>query len=240
MPGVLSQVFGLPGQRAAKTVSHRMITRGGWVPDILPQGKIIAGACTRDTGNTVSSARIRAGMLMGKISTVVNSLGTVGYYANSVLGVTTNAEAIGSTSIQASAAVVTELVRRCGASGTFNLLGPATAAGVIDSQTVTYSGASGTDITVTALTKAFVAGSFIMPTDGSDDPLTFLPSGTPIVVTDDDGTSLDVEFAEIPVNCVIDSSMLLPAWPSDTSLREWVVSRLTRASGGKFTWSHIW
>ncbi len=153
---------------------------------------------------------------------------------------TTNAEAIGSTSIQASAAVVTELVRRCGATGTFLLRGPASAAGTIDVETVTYSAASSTNITVTALTKAFVAGSFIQPTDGSDDVLTFTPSGWPIHAVDYDGASLDVEFAEIPIECEIDSAQLLPVWPSDTSLQAWIVSRLDRPGGGKFQFSHTY
>lgn len=236
---LLSQVVGLPGMRAAKSVLHRQILRGGHIPDILPSGKYVAGGCTRDTSNTTDTTRVRAGTLMGKISTVVNSLGTVGYYANSILGVTTNAEAAASTSIQASAAVVTELVRRCGASGTFKLVGPGTAGGPIITETVTYSGATGTDITVTAITNHFVAGSLICPTDGSEDMLTFLPSGTPLIV-EDDGSSIDVEFAEVPINAVVDASMLLPVWPSDTSLREYIVSRLSRASGGKFTFWHAY
>lgn len=238
MPGINSQVIGLTGMRAAKTVSHRMITRGGWVPDILPQGRVIAGACSRDPGNTTDVTRLRAGLLMGKIASVVNSLGTVDFYAPSVLGVTTNAEAVGSTSIQASAAVVTELVRRCGTSGTFKLTGPGSASGVIVTETVTYSAASSTNITVTAIANNFIAGSFIQPTDGSEDPLTFLPSGTPVITTDDDGSSTDVEFGEIPIGCVVDSEQLLPAWPSDTSLQEWIVSRLSRAAGGKFIFNH--
>lgn len=237
---VLAQVPGLAGMRAAKTVLHRMITRGGWIPDILPQGRVIAGACSRDPGNTTDVTRLRAGLLMGKITTVVNSLGTVGYYAPSVLGVTTNAEAVGSTSIQASAAVVTELVRRAGSTGTFTLIGPGSAGGVVVSETVTYSAASSTNITVTAISNPFIAGSFISPTDGSQDPLTFLPSGTPIQATDFNGDSLDVQFAELPIGCVVDSAMLLPAWPSDASLQEWIASRLTRASGGKFTFSHTY
>lgn len=237
---VLSQVVGLPGIRAAKTVSHRLITRGGWVPDILPSGRIIAGACSRDPGNDPDVARLRAGLLMGKISSVVNSLGTANYYAPSVLGVTTNAETVGSTSIQASAAVVTELVRRCGSSGTFKLTGPGSSGGIIVTETVTYSSASSTNITCTAIANNYIAGSFIQPTDGSEDPLTFIPNGTPIQVADFDGTSMDVEFPEVPIGCVVDSEQILPAWPSDTSLREWIVSRLSRAAGGKFVFSHTY
>lgn len=234
---ILSQVQGLPGMRAAKTVVQRMVTRGGRIPDILPSGKVLSGACSRDPGNDLVT-RLRAGLLMGKIASVVNSLGSVGHYAPSILGVTTNAEAAGSTSIQAAAAVVTELVRRCGASGTFKLTGPGSAGGTIVTETVTYSAASSVNITCTAIVNNFIAGSFIQPTDGSEDILTFLPSGAPMMATDFDGTSIAQEFAEVPIGCIIDSDQLLPAWPSDASLQEYIVSRLARDGGGHFTFSH--
>lgn len=237
----ITQVYGLPGVRAAKTATHRLAFRGGWWPALLPTGKVIAGGCSRDPGNTGDIHTLRAGVLMGKIGTVVNSLGTVGYYAPSILGVTTNAEAVGSTSIEAAAGVVTELVRRAGATGTFKLIGPGSAAGAVVEETVTYSAASGTTITVTAIANNFVAGSFICPTDGSEEPLTLVPDGTGLRVTDVlDGTNLDVPFPEMPIGGVIDSAQILPAWPSDTSLRQWIVDRLSRASGGKFTFHHTY
>lgn len=235
---ILAQVPGLPGMRAATSVDHRVVTRGGPVPIILPVGKTIAGACTRDTGNTSYVDRVRAGMIMGKISSVVNSLGAVGDYANSILGVTTNAEAAGSTSIQAAAAVVTELVRRCGSSGTFKLTGPPSAGGVVVTETVTYSAASSTNITVTAITNAFVAGSFIQPTDGSETPLSFLPNGAPLRMTDHDNNNIQHEWPGVPLTAIVDSSQLI-FWPSDTSLQSWLVNRLNDAAGGKFIFDHV-
>lgn len=235
---ILRQVQGLPGMRAAKSVLHRLITRGGYIPDVLPQGKVISGACSRDPSNTTDVTCLRAGLLMGKISSVVNSLGSVGHYAPSILGVTTNAEAAGSTSIQASAAVVTELVRRCGATGTFKLTGPGSAGGVIQTETVTYSAASSTNITVTAITNNFIAGSFIQPTDGSEDILTFIPNGTPLDATDTDGSNIAIEWPDVPIGCMVDSDQFLPVWPSDASLMEYIVSRLDRAGGGRFIFSH--
>lgn len=236
----LSQTIGLPGTRAATTATYRTITSGGPLMSVLSRGRVIAGACSRDPGNTTDVTCLRAGILMGKITTVVNSLGTVGYFAPSVLGVTTNAEAVGSTSIQAAAAVVTELVRRCGSSGTFNLVGPGSSGGVVVSELVTYSAASSTNITVTAIANNFIAGSFICPTDGSEDILTFLPDGHPTKVTDYDSNNQDIEWPDVPISMVVDSSQLLPAWPSDTSLREYIVSRLNRAAGGKFVFDHTY
>lgn len=235
---VLAQVEGQAGMRAAVAADHRIVTRGGQIP-ALPQGRTLAGACARDAGNTPVT-RLRAGILVGKISSVVNSLGTIGYYAPSILGVTTNAEAPGSTSIQAAAAVVTELVRRVGASGTFYLIGPSSANGVITKELVTYSAASSTNITVTALTAGFVAGSFICPADGSEEPITFLPNGWPMQAVNADGDNVDQMFGNVPIGAIIDSSELLPAWPSDTSLQAWIVSRLAQAGGGLFVFDHLY
>lgn len=356
---VLSQVPGLPGMRAAKTVLSRMVTRGGWIPSVLPQGRVIAGACSRDTGNSPTT-RLQAGLLMGKISTVINSLGTVGYYAPSVIGVTGGALAGTATSLTLSAAVGAEVLRRCGATGSITLTGPPTASGTVRQLTVAYSAFSGTTLTITApgvnevqtvtfaiastggnvalelwdprtnnyvqvapaawsatdatylsniqaqldlafgaanivvvsaksatdtdsalvftysgtgvaglpivdangtaklpivttlptsstsyatqrttagVDGRFVSGSLVGSTDGTQNPLTFIPNGTPLLVADYDGNNIDVEFAEIPVDCIVDETMLLPAWPSDTSLQAWIKGQLSTTAGGKFIFS---
>src|SRR5579872_269161 len=109
---VLSQVVGLAGMRSAVSVLSRMITRGGRIPDILPQGRIIDGSCSRDPGNGTATNRLRAGTLMGKLTSVVNSLGTTTNYANSVIDVTAGALTSTGTSITLSVAGATELSRR--------------------------------------------------------------------------------------------------------------------------------
>ena len=147
---VLSQVVGLAGMRAAKTVLSRMISRGGWIPAILPQGRVISGAASRDTSNTGLTNRLQAGLLMGKISTVINSLGTVGYYAPSVIGVAGGAVANGATTITLTAAVGAEILRRIGATGNITITGPPAANGTARTSTVAYSAFSGTTLTVTA------------------------------------------------------------------------------------------
>src|SRR6266851_6952430 len=109
---VLSQVQGLPGARAAKTVLHRAIMLGAWVPDVLPAGKYLAGDASRDPGNTPDVGRIRSGYLIGKIASVVNTKGTVGYYAPSIIDVTAGAKSVGDTTVTISVAGATELSRR--------------------------------------------------------------------------------------------------------------------------------
>ncbi len=231
---------GPPGITTVRSATHRslFLQRS---ETFLAGGKLIAGDCSRDPGNT-NIGTLRNGLLMGKISTVVNSLGTAGFYAPSVYGVTTNAEAVGSVAIETSAAVVTELVRRRGTSGTFILTGPPTANGIVASETVTYSSAATTVIVCTAIVNAYVAGSFIQPTDGSQTPITMLPDWEyGITVVDIDGTSIaGVDFPKMPVSGIIDSSQLLPAWPSDTSLQAWITARLNDSFGGQYVFDHAY
>lgn len=221
-----------PGIASARTARHRalFLQRS---ETFLAAGQLIDGAKSRDPSNTESIVNLQIGLMMGKVT-------SGGLYAPSVLGVTTNAEAVGSTAIEATAAVVTEIGRRIGATGTFKLTGPPTANGIVETETVTYSGLSGTTITCTALTRAFVAGSFIQPTDGSETPRTFIPDieayGIPVV--DRDGNSLSVvDFPKVPISGVVDCSMILPVWPSDTSLRQWIKSRMNDIGGGQFVFA---
>ena len=236
MPGYYN---GPPGIEAARTATHRLVflTRS---ERFLPQGRKIAGACSRDPGQaTADIGVLRNGLIMGRISTVVNSLGAVDSYAPSIFGVTTNAEAAGSTAIEASAAVVTEVVRRCGATGTFKLTGPPIASGVVTTETVTYSATSATSFTVTAILNAYIAGSFIQPTDGSETPVTFLPDWDyGLRVLDQDGTSITaVDYPKMPVEGIVDSSQLIN-WPTDTSLQDWIVTRLNDNAGGQYVFDH--
>lgn len=224
-------VPGLPGLRAAKTSRHRHVFKGGYTPGLLPGGKRLSGLYSRDPLNTDTVTNLQAGLILG-LRTADS------YYAPSIIGVTTNAEAVGSVAIEASAAVVTELVRRVGSSGTFKLTGPPTANGVVVTETVTYSSAATTIIVCTAIVNAYVAGSFIQPTDGSETPITFIPDSHGIPVTEPDGTAVTVlELPGLPIDGVVDSSQLLN-WPSDTSLQTWLVNRL--GYYGKFVWDHLY
>ena len=223
-----------PGITSPRTASHRslFLQRS---ETFLAQGRFVGGASSRDPGNTGDVNVLRIGLLMGKIT-------SSGLYAPACLGVTTNAEAAGSTAIEAAAGVVTELVRRVGSTGTFKLTGPPTASGVVATETVTYSAASGTTITATAIINAYVAGSLIQPTDGSEAPLTMIPDteGFGILVTDIDGNNLTaVDFPRFPISGIVDSSQLLP-WPADASLKQWIIARLNDVFGGQFVFDHAY
>lgn len=221
-------VPGLPGVRTAKSAAHRIVFRqGDWTSD-LAQGKIIDGSKSRDSGNTGDLNVLQPGLLMGKIT-------ASGKYAPSVLGVTTAAYTSGGTTLNVSAAQATEIARRVGASGSLYAVGPPSAAGSVAVTSVTYSAIDTTtgDITCTSLGVNKIAGTLLAATDGTHLPLTLIPDGYGVVVTDTDGTtSLDVPFPQFPIAGVITASQLLPVWPSDTSLRAWVRDQLN--TYGKF------
>ena len=116
--------------------------------DLLPFPATIDGTATRDCDNPTSTRQdvIRDGMPMGKI-TASNK------YANAVIGQLGAAlTTTGTTAKFLTAAEVTELVRRVGATGTFKITGPASAAGTVRTLTATYS-ATGSGGGVNAVQK---------------------------------------------------------------------------------------
>lgn len=226
-------VPGIPGVRAAISAAQKIIFKGGKVPEFLPQGRLIDGSISRDPTNSPVT-NLMPGLLLGKVT-------ATSLYAPSIMGVLTVAFSTG-TSMTVAAATAVELVRRVGTSGTFKLVGPASAAGILQVVTVTYSAVNTTSgvITVTDPSAAFIIGSFVCPTDGSENILTFIPDGFGISAVDSDGTTnITNQFPLVPVGGVVISSALIN-WPSDGSLRIWIVSNLNAASGGKFEFDHIY
>lgn len=238
-------VGGLPGYGAVLQTSPKIVFLDGKVLWGLAGGKIISGGPSRDPGNTGNIDVLRPGVLMGKLSSVVNSLGTVGRYAPSIIGPTTASYTAGGTSLTVGVATATEIVRRCGATGTFNLTGPPAAAGVVVTQLVTYSAVDlGTGvITITALGANAISGSLVQPTDGSEDMLTliseFFSAGTGVKVTDAAGASQDQPFDFFPIGGVLVAANLIN-YPSDASLIDWVHSSLSSIPGGKFAFTDVY
>ncbi len=103
---------------------------------------------------------------------------------------------------------------------------------------VSYSGATGAASTTTftnlgGYSMAFIAGSLIQPTDGSETPLAILDNPYGQQVTDDFGTNLDVEAKDLVIGGgVIDASQILN-YGSSTSIQAWIKSKL-RAVGGPY------
>jgi len=231
MPDWFNQAAGIS---AIRTASHRalFLQRS---ETFLAQGRYLDGSLSRDPGNA-DITNLRIGLILGKVT-------STGRYAPSILGTTTVATAAADTIVTMSAAVATELVRRVGTTGTFKLTGPAAANGITVTETVTYSAVNTTTgvATVTALAGAHVLGSFVQPTDGSDEPTTFIPDTQAygVYVLDQNNNNLtNVELPRMPVSGTVDSPQLLPTWPSDTSLQTWLINRLNGAAGGQFVFDN--
>jgi hypothetical protein len=231
---MIPAVYGLPGLRTAVTATHRIIFKGGrWDYVSLPGGATIDASESRDPANTGFLGNLRAGLLMGKIT-------ATGLYAPSILGAISGAYTSGGTSLTVSAAVATEIDRICGQAGTAELvaIGPPTANGTNAVTDITHSAINTTTgvITVSDLGVDKVAGTLIARKDGRQLPITLIPDGYPIKVTDSEGTSVDVGFPKLPIGGTIISENILPVWPSDTSIMAWIVEQLNAA--GQFVFDH--
>lgn len=222
-------VPGLPGMRTATTATPYMVFRQR-SEKFIALNRIIDGTKTRDSGNTGDTDRLRPGLLLGKVT-------SGGKYTNSILGVVQSAYTSGGTTLSVTAAQATEIVRRVGSSGSLTCVGPPSAAGTVASTSVTFSAVdTGTgDITVTSLGVNKIAGSWLVSTDGSGVPKTFLPDGYPTPVTYE-GSSQDQPFPLFPVAGIIDVSKIID-YPTDTSMIAWLKSQLDVTAYGQFSFS---
>jgi len=139
---------GLPGMGTERTSEQRSVLASEQGAVFLPRGVIIDGSEARDPGNSFGIDILRAGTLLGKIT-------STGLFAPSIIGGLAAAydASADTTEMTVSAAVAVEMVRRIGASGTFKITGPPAASGTVQTATVTYSAINVTTgvITITAL-----------------------------------------------------------------------------------------
>ena len=129
----MEPITGLPGVKTTRTATPRnlTITVDGRV--LLPRGRIIDGAESRDPLNTGDLDVLRAGIVMGMIT-------ASGKYAPAIIGVLAGAydkDGSDKTSMTVAAAVAVEIVRRIGTTGTFKITGPPTVAGTVVNETIT-------------------------------------------------------------------------------------------------------
>ncbi len=221
--------IGLPGVSTGKTATPRkvLITDQGKL--LVPGGKIIDGSLSRDIGNTNDKDVLRAGVVMGKVT-------SSGKYAPSILGsldAAHNSSGTTLTTLTVSTALALEIQRRIGGSGTFNLVGPPSAAGVVATTVVTYSAINTSTgiITITDIAVNKIAGSFIMDTDGTEEPLALIADDRDtygIKVTDSDDQDVDVPFPQPVIGGFVDVSQLIE-WPSDTALQNWLIAKLNNS-----------
>jgi hypothetical protein len=111
-PGIGTEIEAQPRQIFASLMNSM----------VLPSGRIIEGAYSRDPRNTGDVTTLRGGMILGRRT---NS----GKYAPSIIGPITVAAVGADTTLTVSAATGVELDRRIGAGGVFKLVGPTTDGG---------------------------------------------------------------------------------------------------------------
>ena len=233
-------VPGIPGFRAAVTSAYRRVSVDGAML-FAALDRLIDGTKSRDPLNTGDVDRLEAGLLMGIVT-------ATGKYAPSILGLTTGTNAqngtaytSGGTSIAVAPATAVEIARRIGSSGTLTYVGPPSAAGtvaVLSSISFSAINTSTGVITTSTLGANLVNGSLVCDTDGSHVPVTVIPDGYPVVVTDETATSIDVMFKRIPIGGFLDTTKILN-YPADSSTKTWVRTNLSTVSGGKFTFSDV-
>lgn len=231
----IDPVLGLPGVKTIQTAGYRRVRLAG--PTNYPYSfavtnNIVNPALCYDAGNTPNIRSIRAGMPFGIVT-------ASGRFATSFIGTVQTAYASGGTSLTVTPATAVVLNARIGASGTFKLAAPPTAAGVVRFHIVTYSAINTTTgvVTVNDIGADVIAGSMVMPNDGSEYPRGLLDDGYGMQCLDPDtGTSLSaVQFGDQTGNLLV-SGLLdvsgIVGYPTDTSLKAWYKQLLNGLATG--------
>jgi hypothetical protein len=207
--------------------------------EYLDGGRFIS-AFSRDWNNPNLPTLLTPGLIMGKISAAVGNIPAtdVGNYAPMILGVTTANTTNGGTTVTVSAAQAAALVARVGGSGTntISIVGPPTAGGTVAQQTLTYSAVNTTTgvITVSATSAAYVTGSIIVGTDGTQLPKGLLGGveyGLPVV--DPAGNAVTAQMPRLHVAGQIVGARVPGLLSGDASTITYVKG-LLNASGRHF------
>lgn len=149
MPGLgtIIPVLGKPGVGTTRTATPGKPVLMGGEAEYLPGGAYLKGSKCRDPGNADDPFVLRCGLFMGRVAASPK------HFAPSIIGTTQLALTGTGTTLSLTAAAAAEVVRRFGATGTFGVLGPPAAGGVVRTLTATYSAVNTTtgDTTITAL-----------------------------------------------------------------------------------------
>jgi hypothetical protein len=253
----------------------------------LPAGGIIASRISRDPDNFDSVTNqlggnetevgtaivtppnattsyvgiLEAGLLMGRIGnqggSVTNSLGVLGQYRPSIIGVTTAAVTAGATtSLTVTAQCATEVARLItvvGGNVSLNIVAIDTAnSNRLVYTNITVTAASGTTLTTSSFTPAntgaYAAGAFITPVDGSQYPVTFVDEQFGLNMLDGQLGSLtgniytggatlyQAPFPRIPIAGGTVNVANVVNYPTTTNtgyatLRAWIKASLNSAGG---------
>jgi hypothetical protein len=138
---------------------------------------------------------------------------------------------LGTSAVVATGTVVTAVAMTFSGTGYAGLPQPLIQVNMVGASPGTCTVANTTTGSAAA---GFISGAFICSTDGSQLPLTLIPDGYGIKVTDvDDVTNLNCPFAQMPIAGVITPAQIIN-WPTDVGLQNWIETNLSTNSGGKF------
>lgn len=228
MAGNIFPNLARPGVGTRRSIAHRIVAQDGFY-SFLPGGGVIDGTLSRDPFNADDITVLQPGLLMGKIT-------SSGKYAPSIFGVTSGAYTSGGTSVTVGAAQALEITRRVGLTGNLYYIGPPAAAGTVATLgPIAYTAVDTTTgvITTATLGANLISGGFVVAGDGSETPITVIPDGYGIAVPGDTAGT-DADFPQIPTAGLLRTDMILPTYPTDTSLIAWLRASLNRTGGGLF------
>lgn len=218
----------ITGIYTGRSIEPRHLFASG-TPRYLPSFASLDGTKTRDTANTDGVNMIRAGTVLGKIT-------SGGKYRNTIIGVTTGAiSAATVTSITVPAAVATEVARLitlAAGNVALKLIGPPSAAGTVATTAITATAASGTTLTVSSVTvPAYAVGSLICPADGAEAPSQFVVSAYGLDVIALDGSSID-HTVRLLTEGDINTDNIVGYSGMDASTKTWLKTNLRSNNGG--------
>ena len=218
-PGVLQTYLAVPREIF---LANRQFAQ------FVAQPVTVDGTLSSNPQNAPYTWLLFAGTVMGRVT-------ATGKYANSIIGSLTAAYAHGggsNTSLTTDVNTAAEIVRRLGTSGSLKLTGPPTAGGTVATQVVTYSAVNTTTgvITITATGADAVSGSYLQPTDGSENPVTLICDAWGTKVADQlNTTRVDVFDAQLLAAGGTINVANIVSYPTDTSMKAWLKSSIKAA-----------
>lgn len=222
----------LPGVGTSYSWQHREFLRQnqGLPPIYLSHVGVIDGDQSRDPGNTSNLDVLRAGLMMGIIT-------STGKWAPAIVGALESAYTSGGTELSVTAAQAVELDRLVGQAGTNELvcIGAPTATGTIAVTAFTHSAINTSTgaITVTSLGVNKHAGSYIAVNDGRYTPRGFIGEGYGVKVTDETAASVDVQLGRLLVGGFLKTDNVINYPDSaNTGLISWLKSNIA----GLYLW----
>jgi hypothetical protein len=220
---------GKPGVVGNYTATPREVFYSGRArAQFVAEPVTVDGTLTSCPFNAPYVFQILAGTLMGRVTATKK-------FANSVLGLSSQALTATATTLQTDVNTAAEIVRRLGTSGTLKLTAPPAAGGTVVTQAVTYSAVnlSTGAVTITATGTAAVSGALIQPADGSETILTLVCDVYGIKVTDQINVNrVDVFDPQLLLAGGTINSQMIVNYPADPSLTAYVKQAIKAFAGG--------